>query len=240
MFGAAPRVTVAQTVNQLAAWDGLMLSPIGALAPVAHDPAYAGKPGDVLSLRHGRWRYDADDAVHDTFALTWAHRFAFARTEVAVTGGYALVECGTCSGWQMAGLSLHSTVFQRVAAYDRMNAFRSGVGIRLDVGGAHFHGEDRSSTISASVTMPMEVTLPLPWTSSLGLAVVPGLGYGSISSSGLTENGIVPMLGGAIAWAITSRVVLDVGAQRVIIPNGTTQVGAAISWTIRSRDAAKR
>src|SRR5665647_3165619 len=42
-FGVAPRETAAQSVNQIGAWDGLVLSPVGALPPVA------GDPGDMAS-----------------------------------------------------------------------------------------------------------------------------------------------------------------------------------------------
>ena len=118
----APRTIAAQTTDQLAAWYGLMLSPVGAVAPIANDPALAGLPGSTLSVRYGRWRYDVDDVVHDNIGLTWSRRFAFLRTEIAVTGAYQLDECRLCSGWEMAGVSLRSTVVRLSTSSDRAHA----------------------------------------------------------------------------------------------------------------------
>ena len=239
LLGAEPRVLAAQTLSQLAAFDGLMLSPIGALSPFVHDPLDAGKPGDEFGFRYGRWRYDVDDAVHDNVGLTWARRFTFARTEVALTGAYAAVECGTCSGWVMGGLSVRSTVVERVAAAERESTWRASAGMQLDIGGARYRGVERASTTSASITLPVEVVAPLRWTNSIGVAVLPGFGYGNISSTDVSQSGVVPMVGGSLMWAITSRVVLGVGVQRLIIPNGTTQVGASFLWDTRAENAPK-
>ena len=238
LLGAEPRVLAAQTSSQLAAFDGLMLSPIGALSPFVHDPLDAGKPGDEFGFRYGRWRYDTDDAVHDNIGLTWARRFTFVHAEVAVTGAYAAVECGTCSGWAMGGLSIRSTVVERVAAAERESAWRASAGVQVDIGGARYRGVERSSTTSASITLPVEAVVPLRWTNSIGFAVLPGFGYGNISSTDVSQSGVVPMVGGSIMWAITSRVVLGVGVQRLIIPNGTTQVGASFLWDTRAATAA--
>lgn len=233
LIGITPRVVTPQSASQLAAFDALMLSPIGALSPIARDPADAGRPGNVLSLRYGRWRYDADDAVHDNIGLTWARRFAFARTEVVLIGAYAVVECRTCSGWAMGGLAVQSTVFAHVARSNPERAWRTAVGSQLNLGGARYRGAARASTRSASLTLPLEAAVPLWWTHAIGITVFPGFGYGSISTSDLSQSGFAPIVGGSIAWTITSHLVLNVGGQRVVIPRGTTQFGASMSWVSR-------
>jgi hypothetical protein len=232
---AAPRVVEAQTAEQLAAWYGLMLSPIGALAPIAHDPSLAGVPGSTLSLRYGRWRYDDDDEVHDNIGLTWAHRFAWLRTEIAVTGAYQPDECGSCGGWQIAGLTVRSTVVRLESA----RAIRFGVAATVDVGGAKYHGVGGATTFSLAGALPLEFTVSLPWTSSLSLAAIPGIGYGRITSDYRTNSGVLGSLGGAVAWAITSRATLDVGVQRVIMSRSVPQIGAAFSWQYHVTPAAK-
>lgn len=238
---AAPRIAAAQTTEQLAAWYGLMLSPIGALAPTAHDPALAGLPGSALALRYGRWRYDADDEVHDNFGLTWSRRFAFLRTELAVTGAYQLDQCGSCSGWEMAGVSLRSTIF-RLSSADRADAqsraVRFGVATTFDAGGAKFHGTGGATTFSLAGSAPIELAFPL-WSSSLSVAVIPGIGFGRISADARSTSGVLGTLGGAIAWAITRRATLDIGVQRIIMPRSVPQVGAAFTWNYRIPRAEK-
>ena len=239
VFCAAPSAVAAQTTNQLAAWYGLMLSPIGAVAPMTHDPALAGVPGSTLSARYGRWRYDADDAVHDNMGLTWTRRFAFLQTELAVTGGYQLDECGACSGWQVAGVSLRSTVVRLVSSAEPMQRWRFGIGAVVDAGGAKYHGTGGATTFSLAGALPLELSFPLPWTSSLRVAAIPGIGYGRISADSRANSGILGTFGGAIGWAITSRAVLDIGLQRVIMPRSVPQVGAAFSWQYRGNKAGK-
>jgi hypothetical protein len=233
---AAPRIAAAQTTEQIAAWYGLMLSPVGALSPVAHDPGLAGLPGSSLALRYGRWRYDADDEVHDNFGLTWSRRFAFMRTEIAVTGAYQLDQCGSCSGWELAGVSLRSTLLRLSSSSDRAQAqsraVRFGVSATVDAGGAKFHGTGGATTFSLAGSAPIELAFPFGW-SSLSVAVIPGIGFGRISADARSTSGVLGSVGGAISWAITRRASLDVGVQRIIMPRSVPQVGAAFTWNYR-------
>lgn len=235
---AAPRLAAAQSTDQLAAWYGMMLSPIGAVAPIAHDPALAGLPGSSLSLRYGRWRYDADDKVHDNFGLTWSRRFAFLRTEIALTGAYQFGQCRSCSRWEIAGVSLRSTILRLSSSSDRTRAVRLGVAATVDVGGAKYLGTGGATTFSVAGSAPIELAFPLGW-SSLSLAVIPGIGVGRISADARSNSGALGSFGGAIAWAITSHATLDVGVQRIIMPRSVPQVGAAFSWNYRVPSAVK-
>src|ERR1035437_1523257 len=115
-LAAWPRESAAQSASQLGAWLGLMLSPVGALAPVAVDPREIAHGADVLSLRSGRWRYDVEDAVHDNIGLAWSHSLGFARTQVTLTGAYGLVECPSCSTLVIGGIDLQSTLLTRTVA----------------------------------------------------------------------------------------------------------------------------
>ena len=67
--GALPCVVAAQTIGDRAAWDALILSPIGALAPLARDPVDDEARQANVWLRYGRWRYDGNDAVHNNTGI---------------------------------------------------------------------------------------------------------------------------------------------------------------------------
>jgi hypothetical protein len=234
VFGVGPRQAAAQSASQLGAWDGLMLSPVGALAPVARDPGAIASGANELSLRYGRWRYDVEDAVHDNIGLTFTHSFGFARTQVALTGVYGLVECPTCSGWELGGVDLQSILWNWGFAGAHGRPITAGVGLRVSLGGARNRGPDASTAVSAAIAVPIDIALPFKKTSSLCASIVPGFGFGSIASTDVAESGFLPMIGAAVAWNITSAFGVDLGVQRIIIVGGPTQVGAALSWRFGS------
>ena len=238
LLGIGSRQSDAQTASELGAWDGLMLSPVGALAPVTSDPGATAPGVYSVSLRYGRWRYDADDVVHDNVGLTVTRSFGFARTQLSVTIAYGLVECPTCSGWQLGGIDLRSTLWNHASAPASGRPVTAGVALRASLGGARYRGPDAPSVSSAAIALPIEIALPIGKASQLRASILPGLGYGRIASSGFAESGVLPMVGGAVAWNIASAFTIDIGIQRIFIDGGPTQVGAAFSWKFHSHSDA--
>ncbi len=233
IFSLLPGRASAQSVGQTAAWDGLTLSPVGALAPLARVPGDLTTGGSDFSIRYGRWRYDPDDAVHDSFGLTWARRLRFAHARLEITGAYALVECPTCSGSVIGGLDLEWALAQHGARDTSGNSVRTSLGLRASLGGARGIGADPSTAGSTAITLPMNLALPLGRRSSVTFSIQPGFGYGHISNIDFGAGGVLPMFGAAISIHAGPRVALHVGMQRVIIDGGPTQVGAGLSWRLR-------
>jgi hypothetical protein len=232
-FATQPRETSAQSIGQQAAWNGLTLSPAGGLAPLARVPADLTAGSSDISLRYGRWRYDPDDAVHDSFGLTWARRLAFAGVRIEITGAYALVECPTCSSSLMGGIDLESTLARHGAADATGNQVRASVDLRLSLGGARSLGTDRTVAGSTALSLPMNLALPLGSGSSFAISIQPGFGYGHIASPDFGAGGILPMFGTAISLHTGRRFGVHIGAERVFVDGGPTQVGAGLSWWIR-------
>ena len=230
-LAAVPRDTTAQAAGQIAAWDGLTFSPVGALAPLARAPGELPADGIDFSIRYGRWRYDPDDAVHDAFALTWARGFAFLKTRLEITGGYGLVECPTCSGSVLGGIDLESQLWEHGAVDG--DAVRTGMSVRLSLGGASNLAAERSTAGSTAIAVPLDVALPL-WRGTLvSIAVLPGFGYGHIANADFGNGGLLPMIGAAVSLRAGPRVGMHVGMQRVVISGGPTLIGAALSWRLR-------
>lgn len=238
-FGVGPRETAAQSVNQIGAWDGLVLSPVGALTPVARDPGDLAPGGNELSLRYSRWSYDPDDAVHDDLGVTWSHGLGIARAQLSLTGAYELVECPTCSGWVSGGLDVQSTLWDHGFARTDRRPIRMGIGVRVSLGGAKYLGPEGSTAGSAAVTVPIDIGLPLLRASSLCASIAPGFGYGHVTGSDFAAGGFLPMIGAAVSWTVASRVGVNVGVQRIVIAGGPTQVGAALSWKLRAAGPAR-
>ena len=240
LLGFASRQSDAQTASQLGAWDGLMLSPVGALAPVTGDPGATSSGVYSVSLRYGRWRYDVDDVVHDNFGLTVTRSFGFARTQLSLTIAYGLVECPTCSGWELGGIDLRSTLWNHASAPASGRPVTAGVALRASLGGALYRGPDAPSVSSAAIALPIEIALPVGKASQLRASISPGLGFGRIASAGVAESGVLPMVGGAVAWNIASTFTVDIGMQKIFIDGGPTQVGAAFSWKFHSHSDTPR
>ena len=230
----AGRPVAGQSASQLAAWDGMVLTPVGALAPVARDPGAAAPGVYDASLRYGRWRYDADDVVHDNIGLTVRRSFGFARTQLSLTFGYGLVECPTCSGWQFGGVDLRSSVWNHNFGTADRRPISAGAALQLSVGGARYRGTDASTATSVALGLPIEIAFPVWKASQFRAAIIPGYGYGRIASADFAASGFLPTIGGAIAWNVASFVTVDVGVQRIIIAGGPTQLGASLSWKLWS------
>jgi hypothetical protein len=228
-WAAWPLEAVAQSANQLGAWDGLMLSPIGAFSPLAGDPRDVAKGADVLTLRYGRWLYDAEDAVHDNVGLAWSHSLGFARTRLTLTGAYGLVECPSCSTLLIGGIDLQSTLLTRTIGAHSGRPAAAGVGLRVSFGGGRELTTSASTASSAAFAVPLDVAVPFGKTSRVNVSLVPGFGFGRTASADLTESGFLPMLGAALAWTVTSTLAVDFGVQRVFIAGGPTQLGGALS-----------
>lgn len=226
---AWPLETSAQSASQLGAWDGLMLSPVGAFSPVAGDPREIANGADVLTLRYGRWLYDAEDAVHDNVGLSWSHSLGFARTQVTLTGAYAMVECPSCSALVIGGIDLQSTLLTRTIAARNGRPVSTGVGLRLSFGGGTELSSAASTAASAAIAVPINIALPFRQSSLLCASIVPGFGFGRTASSDLSESGFLPMLGAAIAWTVTPMIGVDLGVQRIFIAGAPTQFGGAFS-----------
>jgi hypothetical protein len=186
-------------------------------------------------LRYGRWRYDADDAVHDNIGLTWSHSLGFAQTQMALSVGTEVVECPTCDGWQFFGVDLESTAWNHAVGSVHGRPIATSAGLRLSLGGARFTGSTPASTQSAALAVPIDFALPVGRSSYVCASVVPGMGYGRITSVDVTQSGVLPMIGAAVTWTIGPRFGVDVGMQRIIIGGGPTQIGAAFSWKLHVR-----
>jgi hypothetical protein len=206
-----------------------MLSPVGAFSPVAGDPREIARGADLLTLRYGRWLYDAEDAVHDNIGLAWSRSLGFARTRLTLTGAYGLVECPSCSTLVIGGIDLQSTLFTRSVAAPNARPAAAGVGLRVSIGGGRELSTSASTASSAAIAVPFDIAVPFGKTSLLSATLVPGFGFGRTSSADLSESGFLPMLGAAIAWTVTPSLGIDLGMQRVFIAGGPIQIGGALS-----------
>ena len=235
--GVIPCAVGGQSANDRAAWDALILSPVGALAPLSRHAGDAGDAEDAgdddvqplsnLWLRYGRWRYDADDAIHNDIGVTVFRQIAFANSELSVTGAYLSLSCAACPSWVSGGASLQSTFWQ----HGDLDEPSGSVGLRFDVGGAHYRGESQTRAASAVSAVVVGVGRPFIRQSHLSAALSTGIGVGRIALVDGIHTGARPTLGAALAWILSSGVVVNLGMQRIVIAGGPTQMGLGVGWS---------
>jgi hypothetical protein len=225
--GAHP--VAAQSAADLAAWDALIVSPVGAFAPLARDGLVAGgDPQTELALRYGRWRYDLDDAIHNDLGLTLSRRLG--SMHVALTMEFLSLSCGTCGSWIGAGVEANRTIFARRLAGPVASPLLLTAGVSGSAGIARFQGDGAATGRSATVSAPMGLAFGLSGASRVALSVVPGIGVGRFSSADESAHGTRPMLGLALAAMLGPHLVVDVGTQRILIDAGPTALGGGLAW----------
>lgn len=231
--GAHSSKLAAQSESDLAAWNGLMLSPVGALPPTAHDLVDANSARNELSVRYGRWRYDLADAIHNNTGVTLSHRLGFASTGVGITGAYLSLSCKACSSWALGGVDVQSTFWRYALADMPWRSLSASLGVRASIGGARSLGIGHATAVSAAAAVALGIGFPFIRNSRLSASVLPGFGFGRIASVDETANGTRPTLGGAVAWMSASGIGVDIGIQRIVIAGGPAQIGLGLSWGLR-------
>jgi hypothetical protein len=220
-----------QTPSQFAGWDALMLSPIGAFTPAISIGSPAS-PGNTVALRFGRWRYNTDDAAHETYGVSW-FRALGSRARASITGGYAYLSCVDCGGWEVVGLDLETSLWQRVVRADAIHPVRTSLSGRFSAGGGFLRGAPGSVARSVAVEAPIDFHVRYRTGHELRASLTPGLGYGSMWAPGGSDGGLLRMLGLTVASDLTSSLGIELGTHRVFIDRGPVELGVSLVWGFR-------
>lgn len=225
--GLNPGGLSAQSAANRAAWDGLILSPTGALAPIAREPSDEEDDQSEVWLRYGRWRYDVDDAIHNNTGITVFRRLDLLNSELSLTGGYVSLSCSTCASWVLGGVGLQSPLWQG----DISESATASLTLRTDVGGAHYFGDYHAAAVSAASAIVIGVSVPSVRESRIAAAISPGFGVGRVYFADGVHSGARPMVGAALTWTLSSGLAMNLGIQRIVIAGGPTQAGLGVGWT---------
>ncbi len=221
-----------QSTSDLTAFSALVVSPIAALPPLATDNGTSTPDRSTLDVRYGRWRYDINDAIHDNVGVSFTQRLGSTATSVSLSAAYLSLSCD-CSGWGSAGVSILSQLWSSALPGPAETRRSMHVGLNLALGGARYAGAGAASGVSAAGELEIGGSTSFVANSRLALSVFPGFGMGHFSSADATETGTRPMLGAAAAWKFRHGFSIDVGAERVVLSGGPTQLGAGVSWRLR-------
>lgn len=225
-MSVSPRLAHAQALGDLAAWDGLVVSPVGAV------PSVVGPQGrDGIVLRYGRWRYDADDAIHDDVGLTLFRQVGPHGTRVSVTGGWLSLSCNDCQPWLSGGLDVETPLYARQLAGNPQDGVVAELSLRLSGGGARYLGDGHAVGYSAAVLLPLSISAPVAGGSRVALGIAAGAGVGRLSSADNDAYGTLRIVGVGARFAFANGIVLEANEQWLALPRAPAQLGLSLGWT---------
>jgi hypothetical protein len=205
-----------------------MLSPIGVFSPPV-SAADGSAPAGTLAIRFGRWRYNYDDAAHETYGVTWVHTVG-SRSRAAVTGAYNYIACAYCPGWVIGGVDFESALARGVISSSIRRPVWASLAVRASAGGGHLRVDTGSVARSIAVEAPMYMRVRWSTNHDLSASLTPGLGYGRMSGAGSSDGGVRPMLGLTTAWNLKGPLAIELGGHRVFVKGGPVELGVSFTW----------
>jgi hypothetical protein len=209
----------AQSSSDYAAYAALAYTPVGALPPMPL-PVGSLSSSSAFVVRYGHVSAGDDVALND-FGI--GGQFPVSRGTVGLTVG--TITCGGCGVKPLMlgvdwGVPLFATTIR--------------IGIRPSVGFSHFfvddnEGSDGGDALSAALSLPISIPLPLESGGFVIPFLEPGLGFGRVSGGGDSESGTRPMIGGGLMLSgLGGNIGLHFGFEKVIIDGGRAQFGVGL------------
>lgn len=225
---------IAQSPQDIAAYQSLLVTPVGALPPFA-TASMTGvvQNGAQLAVRYGYVSNDNGNGFNNV-AATAVLPMGIGST-VSVTGGVAApTSCTGCRAGLLLGLASDIRLTEMALGTGR-DGSRLTFTLNGEVGFGNPKLPDRVELLSGAVGIPITLISSGP-SNSMHFApfVTPALGFGRREvttplGGTSSESGSRFMLGaGILLYNPASGLSFDVGVQHVAISGGTTQVGLGL------------
>jgi len=218
-------------INNAAAYGALLLTPPGAVAPIATSTILDQRQqGVVFAIRYGY--VPTNGAVGFNNLGATAVLPVTPEATVSLTGGTTIPTCSSNTVGCSPGLMLGVGGDMRLAALGTAPATRITVSVNGELG----YGKPRNVDHEFSGMVGLPIALLFNGDPTQGLRIVPwitpafGFGNEQISSGAPSASGQRAMIGGGIALTNgLSNIGASLGVQRIIITNGKTMVGLSIT-----------
>jgi len=250
-FGAiivATAVCGAQSSGDYAARAALVLTPVGALPPIATSTIEGEvQRGVALALRYGYLPGSLDGSSINNGGVTAVLPLSTGAT-FSVTGGFFSPNCRDCDPGLMLGVGGDVRLTEMPFGNGR-DGSRLLFALNGDLGYARPRNAtfDDGSLVSGSIGVPIALISGGRPRDAMRIVpfITPGFGFGGIRSSDRSTivfpNGVVRvrndelsgtrfMIGGGLGvYNRTSTVALNLGFQYVSIPNSDAQIGLGLT-----------
>lgn len=222
------------SAQDIAAYQSLLLTPVGALPPFATSTmAGVVQNGVQLAVRYGYVSSDNGPGFNN-IAATAVLPMGIGTT-VSLTGGVtAPTSCNGCSAGVLLGLAGDTRLTEMAIGTGR-DGSRLTFALNGELGFGNPKLPDRFNLISGAVGVPITLVSGGP-SNSMHFApfVTPGFGFGrrEVDTGGgtnVSESGTRLMIGaGILLYNPASNLSFDVGVQHIAIDQGQTQVGLGL------------
>lgn len=215
----------AQDVGDLAAFFGLITTPVGSLPPLPPPaPVTDDRPAPPrFDLRYGRWEIDGADVAQHTVGA--GARFNAGGGQGSLTA--AFTTCDGCDGTLGLGLDLTAALVRPTGG--QTSAF--SVGLRPALGVARGLGDGDFTAFSASLGLPLGLHVRSTGGAEFVPYLIPGFGFGRVSGDGDAESGTRFMLGGGVGVAnLSGALGVHVGFQKIFLEEAPTQFGLGLTF----------
>jgi hypothetical protein len=224
LAAATARPAAAQNVHDFVAWAAMMSTPYGTLPPNV-TRAMAGGPAtghSSIELRYGHWAIDGEsDAVH-------LGGIGGRIGAIGLVLGYE--GCSGCDGGIIGGVDYEAVVVKQTLNADNAHSLFT-LGLRPAVGLGHtLGGGGSATTISATMDVPIAVSVPVGKTAKMVPYISPGFGVGAIRSGDETENGTR----GALAFGVglvdlAPGLGLNLGWRKIFLEDAPMTIGIGLT-----------
>ncbi|HEX7020792.1 MAG TPA: hypothetical protein VF159_12310 [Gemmatimonadaceae bacterium] len=222
----------AQSAQDVAAYNALLLTPPGALPPIATSTMTGQvQNGAQLALRYGYVSSNNSQPGLNDIGVTGVLPMGLGTT-VSLTGGVvAPTSCSGCSTGLLLGLGGDTRLTEMA-----MGTGRDGSRLTFTLNGEIGYGhQTHSNELSGAVGVPIALVSGGASTEMHFVPyVTPGFGFGRTETDNLvggtsSESGTRFMLGAGIhVFNPSSNVAFGLGVQHIAISGGQTQVGLSL------------
>lgn len=218
--GIADAPLGAQSENAVAGWVGLIVTPIGGLAPVILTTPRDGiSRGIGAQVRVSHWQFadDDDNTRNMSVGVTLPTGSGRATIEIGRTSKKGCPDCGAT----MAGAEMTFPLRSRTSAASGATPSEVEVGINPAIG--YMTQSNDGETVSAmgfALSIPVAFAVPVGAHARLVPFLSPGAGLGRVSGGGDSITGTRLMLGGGLALAGVGPGLQFTGSFRKIFMDG--------------------
>jgi hypothetical protein len=229
LLAATSQPLAAQSLHDYVAWLAMMSTPYGALPPLVTramaGPAAGVTGGRSFDLQYGHFSFgEGSDAVN-----TGGVGARFGRLGVLV--GYE--GCSGCDGALLVDADYEAVLVRQTLTGDGTNSLFT-IGLRPEVGLGRSLTDgsaSASTTISATLDLPIAVSVPVGKTAKMVPFMSPGFGVGAVRAGDDSDSGTRASLGfGAGLVDLSPGMSLTVSWRKIFLKDAPMTIGIGLSF----------
>jgi len=215
VVGASMTAQAQASEKDIAAWFGLMTTPVGALPQIELAPGASN--ASHLAFRAASWSVSGSDTRDNNLGITYFNP-ASATLRYGITAAWLQPDADGAKGTFMVGGDMAGDLWKSAAAANNPNSF--SIDWRANLGFGHFTGTGGGSSWSIVGQVPFKWTYQMASKSSISAFASAGFGFAGISDDVDSQNGQRPMFGLGGAWTSAGGLGIHLSSQKVMLDSG--------------------